>query len=261
MIISYFSDIIKIDYYTGDDAMLKIALCDDDVDQIDKIKEYILEYFKTDVNLTVFTNSQMLLDRVEWSGKELFDLYILDVIMPELSGIELGLQLRGMDVCAPIIYLTSSKDYAVESYSVHALHYLVKPVEKEKLFSAIKQAEILTARLKAHSITVNTSDGTVVINTSDILYAELYERSVRYNLINETVVDSQKLRISFQKAVGELLERDNFIMLGSSFLINLHYIKKVGKKELILTNEKSLAIPKGARNDILNKWMDYWMEE
>lgn len=241
--------------------MLKIALCDDDRDQIDKIKEHLLEYFKTDVNLTVFTNSRTLLDHVEWNGKELFDLYILDVIMPELSGIELGLQLRDMDISAPIIYLTGSKDYAVDSYNVHALHYLVKPVEKEKLFSVLKQAELLIERLKTHSITVNTSDGTVVIRTPDILYAELYERSARYNLINGDVVDSQKLRVSFQKAVSELLERDNFIMLGSSFLVNLHYIKKVGKKELILANKKSLTIPKGTRNDLLNKWMDYWMEE
>ncbi len=50
-------------------------------------------------------------------------------------------------------------------------------------------------------------------------------------------------------------------MLGSSFLVNLHHIKKVNKKELILVNNQILSIPKGTKNDLLRAWMDYWLNE
>ena len=50
------------------------------------------------------------------------------------------------------------------------------------------------------------------------------------------------------------------MMIGSSFLVNLHHIKKVGKSEMILVNDETLTVPKGARKDLLNGWMDYWLE-
>ena len=241
--------------------MLKIAICDDEKSQQEIIERLLFEYFKTDANIKQYTEGQKLLEHIQWEGKEIFDLYILDVIMPHLSGIELGRKLRSMGVTAPIIYLTTSRDYAVESYNVQAFHYLIKPVEKEKLFSVLAQAENLILKTKTNSITVHTSDGTVVINTSDILYAELYARCVRYNLANGAVIDSQKLRISFQKAVSELLDLNYFRMLGSSFVVNFHHIKKVGKKELLLVNERTLPIPKGTKNELLSSWMDYWLEK
>lgn len=246
---------------SGGDAMLTIALCDDEEHQRQKIKDLVSEYFDGHVNLKTYKDGQKLLDHIEFEGKDLFDLYILDVIMPQLSGIELGRKLRRIGVCAPIIYLTSSRDYAVESYNVRAFHYMVKPIEKEKLFPVLAQAENVIAQSKTNSVTINTPGGAVVIRTSEILYAELYSRSVRYYLTNGASIDSQKLRISFQKAVGGLLELKNFTMLGSSFLVNLHHIKKVNKKELILVNNQILSIPKGTKNDLLRAWMDYWLNE
>ena len=241
--------------------MLKIALCDDDKEQVSILTDKLREYYGTDVNLSVFGSASALLEHAQWSGKDVFDLYILDVIMPGMTGIELGKELRELEVTAPIIYLTCSTEYAVDSYNVRAFHYLVKPVDKDQLFSVLRMAEEYIARSKSDSIAVNTPDGTEVIRISEILYAELYERSARYHLITGENIVSQKLRISFQKAVSELLERNNFIMLGSSFLVNLHYIKKVGKKELLLADKRSLPIPKGTRNVLMSKWMDYWMSD
>ena len=185
-----------------DRPMIKIALCDDNKNHQEKIKTLLLEYFKSGASIDIYAEGQKLLRHIEWEGEEAYDLYILDVIMPGLSGIELGKKLRSAGVFAPVIYLTSSKEYAVDSYNVRAFHYLVKPVEKEKLFSVLKQAQNLIAQEKAACITVDTPGGVEVLKLSDILYAELYARSVRYYLAGGTYKDSKKLRVSFQKAVG-----------------------------------------------------------
>ncbi len=240
--------------------MLRIALCDDEKAHQEKIGAMLAEYPGNDINLKVYSEAEKLLEQIEWDGKDIFDLYILDVIMPGMSGIELGERLRDVGVSAPIIYLTTSKDYAVDSYNVRAFHYLLKPVEKTKLFSVLSEAEEQIEKSRTYSVTINASDGVVVVDASDILYAELYARSVRYHMTNGAVIDGKKLRASFQKAVSELLTQNNFMMIGSSFLVNLHHIKKVGKSEMVLVNGETLTVPKGARKDLLSGWMDYWLE-
>ena len=79
-----------------------------------------------------------VLDAAEEAGD--FDLYVLDVVMPGLSGIQLGMRLREVGSVSPIIYLTVSPEYAVDSYATRAFHYLMKPVQPETLFQVLDEA-------------------------------------------------------------------------------------------------------------------------
>ena len=119
--------------------MMRIALCDDEKAHQDKIGAMLAEYPGNDINLKVYSEAEKLLEQIEWGGRDIFDLYILDVIMPGMSGIELGENLRDVGVSAPIIYLTTSKDYAVDSYNVRAFHYLVKPVTTKGITEAFRR--------------------------------------------------------------------------------------------------------------------------
>ena len=102
--------------------MLKIALCDDEMEQQNMMALLTAEYFNGNANLKMYSDGRKLLDIVDWNGPDVFDLYILDIIMPEMSGIQLGNALRDRGVSAPIVYITTSKDFAVDSYSVQAFH-------------------------------------------------------------------------------------------------------------------------------------------
>lgn len=240
--------------------LLKIALCDDESNQLDTINALIFEYFGSSASVQTYNNAKALLEHIEWNEKEVYDLYILDVIMPKISGIELGCKLRKLGVKAPIIYLSKSKDFAVDSYDVKAFYYLIKPIEKDKFFSVLSQADKWIKEIRSSTSAINTPDGSIAVRNSDILYVELYSRCVRYYLVNGSVIDSQKLRTSFRKAVSRLLENDNFILLGASFLINLHHVSKIGKSELHFTNGKTLSLPRNSRNNLLKAWMDYWID-
>ena len=240
--------------------LLSIAVCDDEALQRDMLEKMLREYYGENANIDVYSDGRRLLDAIERSGRDLYDIYILDVIMPAMTGIELGERLRGMGIRSPIIFLTNSKEYAVDSYSVRAFHYLIKPVTKEKMASVLNSAQELAARLSSDVTAVHTADGVVMINTSDILYAELFSRSVKYVLTDGSSVETIKLRTSFKNAVSGLLEHDRFVILGSSLLINLRCIKKVGKDELIFTNGTVLPISKCARKDLLENCMDYWLK-
>lgn len=120
--------------------MLQIAVCDDEISQLSQIMQYINQY-RTSRNLNceyaVFTNGFELISAIE-KGKK-FDVYCLDIIMPGFTGIDVAKEIRAHDKNSMILFFTSSSEFALESYSVKAIDYILKPVTKEKLFSAFDE--------------------------------------------------------------------------------------------------------------------------
>ena len=106
---------------------MKIAICDDEricrEELIKLLNEYIAVNPGKDISFSEFSNADNLLDSA--SAALDFDIYILDIVMPGLSGIELGKTLRSMGSKGKIIYLTSSEEFAVDSYKVKAANYIL----------------------------------------------------------------------------------------------------------------------------------------
>lgn len=184
--------------------MLTIALCDDEAAQRSAIgillQNYAASRPERTVKLSVFSSGWDLLSAVEETGG--FSIYVLDVVMPGLSGIDLGVRLREMNHRGAIIYLTISSEFAVDSYAARAFHYLMKPVEPDTLFQVLDQAAAQLDQERAASITVKTKDGLRLARLDEILYAELSARTVRYHLSSGERLDSTTLRNSFQEEMA-----------------------------------------------------------
>lgn len=105
---------------------MQIALCDDEETCHEKIKKLITQYKQINsdrtLSLSSFSSGKELINHVDEYGG--FDLYILDCIMPEMNGIELGTALRMRDDTGILLYLTTSPDFALDSYRVDAFDYL-----------------------------------------------------------------------------------------------------------------------------------------
>ena len=175
--------------------MLRIAICDDDKNELSMtraaMEEYISENRQT-AHIYTFTSAKSLL----FSAEEPFDIYLLDVVMPEQDGIELGVKIRETDKSGIIIYLTTSPDFAIDGYDAQAFSYLLKPVAKKRLFMVLDQA---FAGLKKQDkcIYIKTKEGTIRVPLDDIYYAELIGRAIRY-VCRERVVDSVTSSLSFR---------------------------------------------------------------
>ena len=116
---------------------MKIAVCDDDIAELNNICEILNNYFeekKYDIYISKFGSSVELASIIQ---KEIFDIYILDIVMPVLSGMNLATEIRSFDKASDIIFLTSSPEFAVESYCVKATDYILKPVDKNRLLNSI----------------------------------------------------------------------------------------------------------------------------
>ena len=107
---------------------MQIAICDDDRIHRMIIKDYIRQYSEKnpDVNITcdLFENAYDLEESLIKTGG--YDIYLLDILMPDINGIELGALIRSSDSSGKIIYLTSSEEHAIAAFKVKAFDYLLK---------------------------------------------------------------------------------------------------------------------------------------
>ena len=240
--------------------MLKLALCDDEAEQRAAVSKMLREYAalrpELTVKLSVFSSGLELLSAAE---EEHFDLYVLDVVMPGLSGIDLGVKLRELGRYGAIVYLSISPEYAVESYAARAFSYLMKPVEPAKLFHVLDQAAASLEKQKASCVTVKTREGLVLVPLDRIMYVELNNRAVRYHLSNNTMVDSLTVRTSFQEETAQLLSDARFFQSGASFAVNLYYVSAVERSSLRMDNGDRVPLARGRTALVKQRWSDYWL--
>ncbi|MEE0249393.1 LytR/AlgR family response regulator transcription factor [Peptacetobacter hiranonis] len=114
--------------------MFRIVICEDEISQREKLKEYIQKIFddnKEKVEITEFESAEDLLsDNIVL--KEV-DIFILDIKLNGLSGMDLAKLIRKEDDRSEIIFVTSLVEYIQEGYTVRAYRYLLKPIEYEEL--------------------------------------------------------------------------------------------------------------------------------
>ena len=242
--------------------MLRIAICDDEERQLNQTAALLNSYFLSRPSLNgqveTFRSGVKLLARAETAGG--LDLYILDILMPELSGIDTGRRLRALGEGGEIIYLTTSNDFAADSYEVRAFFYLLKPVESGKFFQVLDGAVAKLDRRRSRAIVVTTAAGPRRILLERIRYVERVGRCMRYFCTDGTV-DSQSIRIPFKKAAAPLLTDRRFYLCGASFALNFQHVTGVQAQTALLDDGRAVTLPRTAAAEFKKAWGNYWLEE
>lgn len=241
--------------------MLRIALCDDQEKQLDQTAALLQAYLQArphlEGTLETFRSGSALLARAEEA--EGFDLYVLDILMPDLSGIDTGRLLRALGEGGEIVYLTSSNEFAADSYDVRAFFYLLKPVAAEKLFQVLDGAVEKLNQRRAKAIVVHTAEGPRRILLEQIRYLERVGRCIRYYCTDATV-DSQSIRLSFREAAAPLLADRRFYLCGASFVLNFQHVTGVNGQTAMLDNGQMVTLPRSAAVEFKKAWGGYWLE-
>lgn len=228
----------------GGTYMLQIAVCDDEISQLSQIMQYINQY-RTSRNLNceyaVFTNGFELISAIE-KGKK-FDVYCLDIIMPGFTGIDVAKEIRAHDKNSMILFFTSSSEFALESYSVKAIDYILKPVTKEKLFSAFDEMlEHVKDRENEDAIALKSSEGIRRILITNLAFVEVIGRNVLYHLRSGSVAECKE---AFSSACDRLLKYRCFLKPHRSYLVNMQYIDTIDNHRIIMQNRSSVPIAQG----------------
>lgn len=222
-------------------GLIEIALCDDNSGDIEAIRSFAerfaSEHADYPMRLSEFTSSAELLEHIENNSG--FDLYLLDVIMPEMSGIQLAEIIRSRGERAEIVFLTNSRDYAVDAFSVYASGYLIKPVRKDDFDTTMLRTVRNLAQEKNKVLAVKTKDGLRRIPLHKIMMIESFNHTREITMSDDSMMEtSATLAELFEQLCGHV----NFCMPHRAYIVNLDYSMGIKRFEMLMAGNRRIPI-------------------
>ncbi|MDE6603651.1 MAG: LytTR family DNA-binding domain-containing protein [Lachnospiraceae bacterium] len=238
---------------------MKITICDDSIKDLLHTEKLLLKYKSLhpdkDFELEKFSDPSRLYQRI--SAGKLTDIYILDMLMPRRTGIDIGNLIRTSGCESVIIYITSSEDYALDAYGVHAVRYLLKPIDENRLFEALDYS-FSYAKLRVDSLClIKTKEGLLQRPYSKIEYVENAGRKLEVHLTDGEILKSLFIRKSFEEETREIMAQRNFLQIHKSFLVNLDYVKQLTSDSVILASGKRLPVSRAKAANVKREYLLY----
>lgn len=241
--------------------MIRIAICDDNQEELQGIacitNKYLGESNQA-AEVKLFDHPDALLKACT---QESFHIFLLDMVMPMISGLELGHSIRTRSADAQIVYITTEPSLALEAYDVHPLHYLLKPLDAKALTAVLDLAVKKVNVGEESYITIKTRDGIRTLLAEKILYCEYTLHKVIYVMADGTQIDTVTLVGNFKKHIEPLLEKSCFIQPHVAFVVNMNYVEKLDKNGFMLRNRKFVPISGKQNKKVRDAYMDYRLGE
>lgn len=235
--------------------MIKIAFCDDDMEVLHQMNELLDRYRverNEDITYATFQSPFELLTEIEKGIRP--DILFLDVVMPGQNGMDVAKEIRQYDTNMKIIFLTSSPEFAVESYSVGAYFYQLKPIWEESFFRLMDAVLAECEKKKKNSLILRSKDGITRIDLQQLEYCEVLGRKLLFHLEDGAVLESAG---SLDDLAGQLMQYSNFFRPHRSFLVNMEYIQNISSRSIKMVNDAEIPIPHGKCSEIKNTYMEY----
>lgn len=233
---------------------MKIAICDDNQKELHMISELIGKYQAPDETTIHCDTYQNALDLMASLTSNDYDVLLLDILMPGFSGMEAARELRQSNNALPIIFLTSSPEFAVDSYRVHAFDYLLKPVQPEHLYESLDRIRSMKDNHLVNSITLKTAKAVYILSLSQIEYVEINNRTLTFHLINNTEKSITGRLADYEP---QLLAHREFLKIHRSYIINMNLMKALNKKCFLTLSGKELPISRNLLPGIQKTYMDH----
>ncbi len=218
---------------------LKIAICDDDASQRTNLYDMLTLWARRNRHLIEakqYADARQFL--FDYHEEKDFDILLLDVEMPQISGIEAAKKVRLESAAVQIIFITGFYEYFSDGFDVSALHYLIKPVHAAKLYPVLDKA-VGNLSYRQRSVWIATADEDIKVPLADICYLEAENVYVHVH----TVGGVYRTRISLAKFSEQL--DDTFFKVHRSYVVGLKYVKKISRKEVTLINGDTVPVRRG----------------
>lgn len=228
----------------------EIAICDDEEKQRAYIKSLVERWLRQTfhhVKIQEYASSEQFLFEQAYDRTQIL---FLDIEMEKMDGIALAREIRKHNRQMQIIFVTGYMEYIQEGYDVEALHYLLKPVSQEKIDSVLERA---VERLKTADAVFLVECGGEVLRLP-LKEIRFIESNRNYNIIHAD--NDYEMRGTLSELEEKLDEA--FVRVGRSCLVNLHYVRRIGKTELILNTGEKLLVPRGSYKKLNEAFIKYF---
>lgn len=234
---------------------MNIAICDDEKPQRDLLQKYVYEWAEkknNKISIFLFENSEQF--SFYWSEEKIIDLILLDIQMGKHNGVELAKQIRKTDENMQIVFITGITEYIAEGYEVDALHYLVKPIDKERLFRCLDKAS-LREKCVSNKILLETKHEIISIAVHDIWYLEAFG--------HQCTIYTKDDVLNVKESIGQMernreLGEEAFVKCHRSYLVNLKHVSKIEKDSVIMDDGRNIPISRNSYKKVVKSFIDFY---
>ena len=236
-------------------SLLKVVICDDEDFYIGDVSRLLSDYAEDRPELefavSAYTSPFALLDDLD-HGK-VGDLYLLDVYMDVMNGVELARTLRRTLPECQIVFLTTSREHAVEAFEVGAAHYLEKPIGKERFGAAMDRAAAALVKRPVEQLVCQTGGGGVeMVPFSNIILAESLLKEQRLELTGGREL---LVRETLSSLIEKLGANEAFVSPHRSFIVNLKHAAKIDAESIVMTNGTKVPLSRNSFLKIKERFM------
>ncbi|MGX8833895.1 LytR/AlgR family response regulator transcription factor [Amedibacillus sp. YH-ame6] len=236
--------------------MIRLCICEDKKEDVKELKKLIKAFGKQHleypIEMKVFMSPYDVLEYIQINGG--FDIYLLDILMPGIDGINLARSIRERKETSEIIFLTISREYALDAFQVKASNYLVKPINASEfdaeLLSSIQKAQPITRP----SIVLKTKEGFTKINLHDVVLIEGYNHKQICIFSDGRTLETTYTLISLY---DKLKNFPFFFMPHRSFIIHLDYITAMTTSHVTILGGRVIPISRNKYNDLKIALLEY----
>ncbi len=212
---------------------MRIAVCDDDLREMEQFEEALKNWDPTR-SVEKYFNGNSLLEAAK--EKPQFDIVFLDIYLPGESGIDIAEKIRGISPETGIVFVTVSREHAVDAFSLYAVHYLVKPVTTEDIIESFRRLTNLRDK-KRERITLKSGTERYTVFLDQIYLFESDNHSV-----NISLNDGRRLKVRMSFSELEKKMNKNFLKINRGIVVNMDYITQMGIDTCVLQNGIRLPI-------------------
>lgn len=235
---------------------MAVAVVDDDEVQNEYLRKLVKEWADSRgiaVDVRGYGSAEAFLFAYEDSPCSLL---LLDIEMQGQNGMELARKLRARGDSLPIVFITGFADYMNEGYDVEALHYLLKPLDTEKFVRVLDKYADKKAGI-ADEIVVDTENGSMHLGISEIRYVEAFGRNCRLYMRDGREIECHA-------GIGELrgkLPADAFVGCHRSYIVNLRYVRTIGRTELTLDGGQQIVVSRRLYGEVCRAFAAYYTSQ
>ena len=236
---------------------MRIAICDDDKLQLQHIQKelnQLLEEKGKSAEVCTFSDADALIDSIHTRKA---DIILLDIVMPLLSGMDAAREIRSFDKSAAIVFLTSSSEFAVESYDVKASGYLLKPIDSEKFRRVIGEC-LAAADSTPDIVTFRTAVGYSSLPLQSIEFVEAQNKTVRLTRTDGT---AERFSETFASMETYLSQEKGFFKCHRSYIVNLACVDRFTAGEILLRSGATVPIARGSYRPFHEAYFQFMFSE
>ncbi|MDR2732716.1 MAG: LytTR family DNA-binding domain-containing protein [Fibromonadaceae bacterium] len=218
---------------------MNILICDDIKNDADRLAGLLAES-GFEMQATVFTCPRQTFNHIRFCTT--VDVCFLDIVMPSMSGIELAKKLREINYAGEIVFLTTSNEFAHQSYRVKAFDYLLKPPTLESVKAVMESLNKMRENADNSGLSVKMQGVARFIPFRNISHVEVIKHNVFIKLLDKSVI---KVHTVFGEIAEQLLQDSRFARCHRSYIVNLNEIMSIENTEVIMKNYAKIPISRG----------------